>query len=187
MTGKTEKEKMLAGESYNLLDPNLEIDRQAAKRLFRKFNQTDSIPEREAILHQMLGHFGQNAIIEPPFYCTYGKNTVIGDFVYLNHSCTIIDNNAVRIGAHTMIGPCVQLYTAAHPIAAEPRIQGWEVAKPIVIEENVWIGGAAIILPGVSIGRNAVVGAGAVVTRDVPANTVVVGNPARVIREIQQE
>lgn len=187
MTVRTEKEKMLAGESYNLLDPGLETDRQNTKKLFRMFNLAGSIPERKSILHQMLGCIGPHAIIEPPFYCTYGKNIYIGDYVYLNHSCTIIDNNKVCIGDHVMIGPCVQIYTAAHPIQAGPRIQGWEVAKPITIEENVWLGGAVVLLPGVSIGRNAVVGAGAVVTRDVPPNTVAAGNPARVIREIQQE
>ncbi len=100
--------------------------------------------------------------------------------------CTIFDNNEVNIGNHVMVGPIVQIYTAAHPIQAETRIQGMEVAKAIVIEDNVWLGGSAILLPGVRIGRNAVVGAGAVVTRSVPANTVVAGNPARVIREIEQ-
>jgi maltose O-acetyltransferase len=101
--------------------------------------------------------------------------------------CTILDCNEVRIGDHVMIGPAVQIYTPAHDLQAETRIQGWEVAKRIVIEDNVWIGGGAILLPGVTIGRNAVVGAGSVVTRDVPANTVVAGNPARMIREIDQQ
>jgi maltose O-acetyltransferase len=101
--------------------------------------------------------------------------------------CTILDCNEVHIGHHVMIGPAVQIYTAAHLLQAEVRIQGWEVANPIVIEENVWLGGGAIVLPGVRIGRNAVVGAGAVVSRSVPANTVVAGNPARVIREIEQQ
>jgi maltose O-acetyltransferase len=135
----------------------------------------------------LLGYIGQNSIIEPPFYCSYGQNIQIGDHVYLNFLCTIFDNNEVHIGHHVMIGPAVQIYTAAHPLQAEARIQGWEVARPIVIEDNVWLGGAAILLPGVRIGRHAVVGAGAVVTRDVPANTVVAGNPARVIREIDQQ
>ena len=134
----------------------------------------------------MLGAIGQNSIIWPPFYCSYGKNTYLGDHVFLNYMCTILDNNEVRIGNHVMIGPAVQIYTAAHDLQPESRIQGWEVAKPIVIEDNVWIGGGAILLPGVTIGRNAVVGAGTVVPRSVPANTVVVGNPARVIREIEQ-
>ena len=183
---KTEKEKMLAGESYNCLDLDLEAERQKAKELLRRYNQTEAEPERRTILQQMLGAIGQNSIIWPPFYCSYGKNTYLGDHVFLNYMCTILDNNEVRIGNHVMIGPLVQIYTVAHDLQAEARIQGWEVAKPIVIDENVWIGGGAILLPGVRIGQNAVVGAGAVVSRNVPENTVVAGNPARVIREIEQ-
>jgi maltose O-acetyltransferase len=183
---RTEREKMLAGESYNLFDPALEAERQEAKELLRVYNRTEALPERQIILQQLLGQIGQNSIIEPPFYCSYGQNTHIGDHVYLNFSCTILDNNEVHIGHRVMVGPFVQIYTAAHPLQAEARIQGWEVAKPIVIEDYVWIGGGAMLLPGVRIGRNAVVGAGAVVSRSVPANTVVAGNPARVIREIEQ-
>ena len=183
---RTEKEKMLAGESYNCLDPDLEAERQKTKELLRLYNLTEAVPERQTILQQLLGQIGQNSIIEPPFYCSYGQNIHIGDHVYLNFLCTILDNNEVHIGHHVMIGPVVQIYTAAHLLQAETRIQGWEVAKPIVIEDNVWLGGGAILLPGVRIGRNAVVGAGAVVPRSVPANTVVAGNPARVIREIEQ-
>jgi len=177
---------MLAGESYNCLDPDLVAERQRVKELLRLHNLTEVVPERQAILQRLLGQIGQNSIIEPPFYCVYGQNIHIGDHVYLNFLCTILDCNEVHIGHHVMIGPGVQIYTAAHLLQAEPRIQGWEVAKPIVIEDNVWVGGGAILLPGVRIGRNAVVGAGAVVSRGVPANTVVAGNPARVIREIEQ-
>ncbi len=183
---RTEKEKMLAGESYNCLDPDLDAERQKTKELLRLYNLTEAVPERQTILQQLLGQIGQDLIIEPPFYCTYGQNILIGDHVYLNSLCTIIDNNEVHIGHHVMIGPVVQIYTAAHLLKAETRIQGLEVAKPIVIEDNVWLGGGAILLPGVRIGGNAVVGAGAVVPRSVPANTVVAGNPARVIREIAQ-
>jgi maltose O-acetyltransferase len=186
MPVKTNKEKMLAGESYNILDPDLEAIRQKTKALLWRFNHSAAANERQAILQQLVGQIGQHSIIEPPFHCPYGQNIYIGDHVYLNVMVTILDCNMVQIGHHVMIGPAVQIYTAAHALQAEARIQGWEVAKPVVIEDNVWIGGAAVILPGVSIGRNAVVGAGAVVTRNVPANTVVVGNPARVIREIEQ-
>ena len=186
MPSRTEKEKMLAGESYNCLDPDLEAERQKTKELLRLYNLTEAEPERQTILQHLLGRIGQNSIIEPPFYCSYGQNIHIGDHVYLNVQCTILDCNEVRIGHHVMIGPVVQIYTAAHLLEAEARIQGWEVAEPIVIEDNVWLGGGAILLPGVTIGRNAVVGAGAVVSRSVPANTVVAGNPARVIREIEQ-
>jgi maltose O-acetyltransferase len=187
MPPRTEREKMLAGESYNCLDPDLEAERQKIKGLLRLYNLTEAGPERQTMLQQLLGHIGQNSFIEPPFYCIYGQNIYIGDHVYLNLLCTILDCNQVHIGHHVMIGPGVQIYTAAHDLQAESRNQGWEVATPIMIEDNVWIGGSAILLPGVSIGRNAVVGAGAVVTRSVPANTVVAGNPARVIREIEQQ
>jgi len=187
MTISTEREKMLAGEIYNCLDPELDAERQNAKVLLRRYNLTEALPERQTILEQLLGQIGQNSIIEPPFYCAYGRNIYIGEHVFLNVLCTILDCNEVHIGHDVMIGPNVQIYTAAHELQAEARIRGWEVAKPIVIEDNVWIGGGAILLPGVSIGRNAVVGAGAVVSRSVPANIVVAGNPARVIREIVQE
>jgi maltose O-acetyltransferase len=160
---------------------------QKTKELLRRYNLTEAVPERQTILQQLLGQIGQNLIIESPFHCVYGENIHIGDHVFLNVSCVILDCNEVRIGHHVMMGPTVQIYTAAHLLQAEPRIQGWEVAKPIVIEDNVWLGGGAILLPGVTIGRNAVVGAGAVVPRSVPANTVVAGNPARVLREIEQQ
>jgi maltose O-acetyltransferase len=177
---------MLAGEPYNCRDPNLDAERQRARELLRLYNRTEALSERQAILGQLLGHIGQDCTIEPPFHCSYGRNIHIGDRVFLNVLCTILDCNEVRIGNYVMIGPGVQIYTAAHDLRAEARNQGWEVAKPIVIEDSVWLGGSAILLPGVRIGRNAVVGAGAVVSRDVPANTVVAGNPARVIREIEQ-
>ena len=187
MPARTEKEKMLAGERYNCLDPDLEAERREVKKLLWRHNRTEAAAERQAILEQLLGHIGQNAIIEPPFRCVYGKNISLGDHVYINFLCVILDGNRVRIGDHVMIGPNVQIYTAAHDLKARARNRGMEMAKPISIEDNVWIGGAAILLPGVSIGRNAVVGAGSVVTRDVPPNTVVAGSPARVIREIEQD
>lgn len=186
MHPRTEKVKMLAGERYNCLDPVLEAERQKIKEILRLYNQTETLLEQQIILQDLLGQIGQNSIIEPPFYCVYGKNIYLGDYVYLNFLCTILDCNAVYIGNHAMIGPNVQIYTAAHELQAEARNQGWEVAKSITIEDNVWIGGSAILLPGVRIGENAVVGAGAVVSRNVPANTVVAGNPARVIRKIEQ-
>jgi maltose O-acetyltransferase len=186
MPGRTEKQRMLAGESYNLFDPELAAEREETLALLRLLNRTEALPERQSILRELLGSVGRESTIQPPFYCSYGRNTHLGDHVYLNFSCVILDNNEVRIGDHVMIGPFVQIYTAAHPLQAEPRIQGWEVAKPIVIEDNVWVGGGVILLPGVRIGRNAVVGAGAVVSRSVPADTVVAGNPARPIREIRQ-
>ena len=187
MSLRTEKDKMLAGEIYNFFDPDLGEERSRAKALLRLYNLTQEESERRSILERLLGAVGRESMIEPPFYCTYGRNTYLGDHVYLNVSCVIIDNNEVRIGHHVMIGPAAQIYTAAHLLGATARNEGWEAAKPIVIEDNVWIGGGAILLPGVRIGRNAVVGAGAVVTRNVPEDTVVAGNPATIIRQIEQE
>jgi maltose O-acetyltransferase len=186
MLSKTEKEKMLAGELYNCLDPELEKQRRKVKQALQRYNESEVGTERQAILQSMLGGLGKTSLIEPPFFCVYGENIYLGEYVFLNFLCTILDCGEVRLGNHVMVGPGVQLYTAAHALQAEARNQGWEVAKPITVEDNVWIGGSAILLPGVRVGRNAVVGAGAVVTRDVPANTVVAGNPARVIRVIEQ-
>ena len=157
MSSRTQKGKMLAGEVYNCLDPDLETERQKAKELLRLYNLTEAAPERQTILRQLLGQIGQNSIIEPPFYCAYGRNIYIGGHAFLNVLCTILDCNEVHNGNHVMIGPGVQIYTAAHLLQAEPRNQGWEVAKPVVIEDNVWLGGSAILLPGVRIGRNAMV------------------------------
>ena len=186
MVPRSEREKMLSGERYTFLDAGLTADRTRAKELVRLFNSCESPVERQDVLRRLLGGIGEGSIVEPPFHCTYGRNTYLGDGVYLNFSCVIIDNAEVHIGDQSMIGPVVQIYTAAHPLEAKPRAEGWEVARPIYLEENVWVGGGAIILPGVRVGRNAVIGAGAVVTRDVPADTVVAGNPARVIRTIEQ-
>jgi len=186
MPARSAKEKMLAGEPYNLLDPDLDAVRRTTRDLVYRFNHAATMSERRAVLELLFGGIGENSLVEPPFHCSYGENTYIGHNAYLNAFCTILDNNEVRIGNHVMIGPAVQIYTAAHLLQADARIAGWEVTKPIVIEDNVWIGGSAVVLPNVTIGSNAVVGAGAVVTRDVPPNTVVVGNPATVSREIDQ-
>lgn len=177
---------MLAGEVYNCLDAGLETERQNVRKLVRLYNLTEAALERQSILARLLGHLGNNTIIESPFHCVYGRNIHIGNYVYLNVQCTILDCAEVHIGDHVMVGPAVQIYTPAHLLQAEARTQGLEVAKPIEIEDNVWIGGGAILLPGVTIGRNAVVGAGAVVTKSVAPNTVVAGNPAKVIRVIDQ-
>jgi maltose O-acetyltransferase len=186
MPSRSAKDKMLAGEPYNMLDPALEAVRRSTRDLVYRFNHAATMSERRALLEQLFGGIGDDSMAEPPIHCSYGENTYIGHNTYLNAFCTILDNNEVRIGNHVMIGPAVQICTAAHLLQAEARIAGWEVTKPVVIEDNVWIGGSAVVLPDVTIGRNAVVGAGAVVTRDVPADTVVIGNPARVIREIDQ-
>lgn len=174
---------MIAGEVYWSMSPELLAERDEAKNLTKLYNDASKNDDRLSILPKILGAVGEESYIEPSFHCTYGKNTFLGKNVYLNFSCVIIDNNFVRIGNNTMLGPAVQIYTAEHPLEAEPRIQLLETAKEVNIGMNVWIAGGVIILPGVTIGDNAVVGAGAVVTRDVEPNTVVVGNPAKVIRK----
>ena len=183
----SEREKMLAGERYNIFDRDLEERRREVEALIRRFNLAESEPERRTILEQVLGHVGRGAVVEPPFSFKYGWGLHIGDRVYLNSYCTIIDNGGVHIGDRVSAGPMVQIYTAAHPLQAEERFQGWEVAKRVVIGDDVWLGGGAIVLPGVTIGPRAVVGAGAVVSKDVPPDVVVAGNPAKVIREIDQD
>ena len=185
MSTRTEKEKMLAGERYNFFDSELRADRDEVKKLLRRYNGSDAVTEQRAMLEELLGRIGEDSFIESPFHCIYGYSTHIGAHSYLNFHCAVIDNGGVYIGNHVMIGPYVQIYTAAHPLQVEERNQGWETAKAIRIEDNVWIGGAAILLPGVTVGKNAVVGSGSVVTRSVPENVVVAGNPARVIREIE--
>ncbi len=185
MSPRTEKEKMLAGELYNCLAPELAQERRQTKTLTRLFNSIPEERDRLSILEKLLGKIGQHSIIEPPFHCSYGRNIYLGEHVYLNFGCTILDNNDVYFGHHVMVGPSVQFYTATHPVEAAIRIKGFETAQKIIIEDNVWIGGGAIILPGLTIGLNAVVGAGAVVTKNVPKNTVVAGNPARIIRELR--
>jgi maltose O-acetyltransferase len=186
MHSRTEREKMLAGEIYNCLDADLKAERQNVRHLLSLYNLTEGLHERQSILGRLLRHVGHNSIVESPFHCVYGQNIRIGHHVYLNVQCTILDCAEVLIGDYVMMGPAVQIYTAAHLLQAEGRNQGLEVAKPILIEDNVWIGGGAILLPGVTIGQNAVIGAGAVVPKSVPANMVVVGNPAKVVREIDQ-
>lgn len=185
MPAQTAKQAMLAGTRYNCLDPQLEAERQQAFARFQQYNLTADAAQRRALLHELLGEIGDNSLIQPPFYCSYGRHITLGNHVFLNFNCTILDNNRVHIGDSVMIGPNVQIYIAAHALNAAERNAGWETAYPVVIEDNVWIGGGAMVLPGVTIGRNAVIGAGAVVTRAVAANTVVAGNPARVIRTLE--
>jgi maltose O-acetyltransferase len=141
--------------------------------------------DRRSLLQDLLGQIGENVTIWTPFNCIYGENIYIGNDVFFNLNCMIIDNNRVEIGDHVMFGPGIQIYTAAHPLDAESRNQGWEITKPITIGNSVWIGGSAILLPGVKIGERSVIGAGAVVTKDVPPEVVVAGNPARIIQEIK--
>jgi maltose O-acetyltransferase len=184
---RTEKEKMLAGEMYNPADPELVKDRENARRLVRIFNQTleNEGNKRVKLLKELLGSTGENVYMEPNIRFDYGYNTYVGENFFANFDCTILDVCEVRFGDNCLLAPGVQIYTATHPLNPTERNSGKEYAKPITIGNNVWIGGSAIINPGVTIGNNVVIASGAVVTKDVPDNVVVGGNPARVIKQIE--
>ena len=175
----TEKQKMLDGSLYRGNDPQLLEDRARAAALLREFNGAADAAVRAAILARLFGQVGAGVTIVPAFACDYGYNTVIGRNFFANYNCVFLDCAPIVIGDDVKFGPAVQLYTAQHPIDAAARRSGLETAHPISIGDNVWIGGAAVICPGVAIGDDAVIGAGSVVTRDVAAGAVVGGNPAR--------
>ena len=180
------RERMLAGELYIADDPELARDAERAMTLTHRLNTMDPVDgdARRALLTELLGAFGEQSEIRPPFRCDYGYQTFIGARTFANFGLICLDVATVTIGDDVQIGPNVQLLTPTHPVAAGPRRAKWEAALPITIGDNVWLGGGAIVLPGVTIGDNTVVGAGAVVTRDLPADVVAVGNPARVIRPV---
>lgn len=184
---RTEKQKMLAGELYRPGDPELNADAAANKAWLVRYNAALGLPvaERHALLSAHFGLVGKDAVVRPPFHCDYGYNIRLGNNVFLNFNCVILDVVAVSIGDGTQIGPAVQIYTADHPRDAKTRAEGLEFGRPVVIGRDVWIGGGAILLPGVSIGDGAVIGAGSVVTRDVPAGATVAGNPAKVLKKTQ--
>lgn len=183
---KTELEKMLSNELYIATDPLLIKMRSKARELFTKYNRTsyDDLEERKNLMHQLLGKAGNNLDIQAPFYCDYGSHIYIGENVFMNFNCMILDCAEVFIGNNVMFGPNVQVYTAYHPILASERIKGPELAAPITIKDNVWVGGGAIICKGVTIGENTTIGAGSVVTRNVPNDVFAGGNPCRVIKEL---
>lgn len=180
------RDRMLAGEPYVADDPEILADLDRAARLTERFNTSPAgDPQRRlAALRELLGSVGEDTWVRPPFHCDYGWQTHIGPRCFVNFNAVFLDVARITIGADVQIGPNVQLLTATHPVEAEPRRAKWEAAKPITIGDNVWLGGGVIVLAGVTIGDNTVVGAGAVVTRDLPANVVAVGNPARVVREL---
>lgn len=183
MSIKTEKEKMLAGELYLAEDPILAAERDSAAALLQQYN---SAPYQSAshtpLLKQLLASCGQDSVIRPPFFCDYGYNISIGHGVFLNFNCVLLDVNLIEIGDRTQIGPAVQIYAADHPRDPEARRTNLENGRPVRIGANVWIGGGAIILPGITIGDDAIIGAGSVVTRNVPSGATVAGNPARPLR-----
>lgn len=186
MTSLSMRERMLAGEPYYANDEELVQLREAAWKLVHTFNT--SSPEegekRKRILRQLLGAMGKGSEIKQPFYCDYGSQISVGDGFFANYDCVILDCNKVNIGDGVLLGPKVQIYTATHPLYATSRQEGWEAAHPISIGDNVWIGGGAIINPGIRIGTGTTIGAGSVVTRDIPENVFAAGNPCRVIREL---
>ena len=177
---------MISGQMYNALDQELTADRKKARLVFQEINQLNEEHKdrRDQLFYSLMGAAGKNLWIEPPFYCDYGYNIILGDHVFMNYNCCILDVAPVRIGNNVMFAPGVQVLTATHPLEAKARNSGKEFAKPITIGNEVWVGGNAIICPGVTIGDRAVIGAGAVVTRDIPADTFAAGNPAKKIKDI---
>ena len=182
----TEKQKMLAGQAYNAADPELLAERRHARGLCQQLAQLPAdAPEdkRRALLDSLFG-VPTDVDVTAPFFCDYGRNLRLGAKVYFNFNCVVLDVAPVTIGANCLFGPAVQVYTALHPLSAAERRAGLESGRPVVIGDDVWVGGAAVICPGVTIGDGAVIGAGSVVTRDIPAGVFAAGNPCRVIRQI---
>lgn len=183
---RSQRERMLAGDLYIANDPELQELARRAARLVERYNRSsiDAPEERRLVLVELLGRVGEDVEIRPPFFCDYGSHITIGARTFVNFGCVALDVATIAIGEDVQIGPNVQLLTPTHPLEAEPRRKKLEAAKPIAIGDNVWLGGGVIVCPGVTIGASTVVGAGAVVTRDLPPNVLAVGNPARVVRSI---
>jgi maltose O-acetyltransferase len=184
----SEKDKMLAGELYDPLDQELTLARTRAHDLCSELNATREAHQarRREILRQLLGAGGEDVWMQPPFFCDYGFNIRLGQKCFFNFNCVVLDVCLVEVGEYSFFGPGVQIYTAMHPLDAETR-RRLEFAKPVTIGSDVWVGGAAIICPGVKIGSRTVIGAGSVVTRSIPEGVFAAGNPCRVIRELSTE
>lgn len=182
----TERQKMLAGELYDPLDAELSAARARARDMCQALNATREADqdERRAILRALFGTGGDTVWMQPPFFCDYGSNIELGERVFFNFNCIVLDVCRVRIGSYSLFGPAVQIYTPMHPLDADLR-RTQEFGKPVEIGSDVWVGGGAIILPGVRVGSRSVIGAGSVVTRDVPEGVFAAGNPCRVIREVE--
>lgn len=183
-----QRSRMLAGELYDPHDPALTAARGRARRLCRALNATreDEPQERRRLARELFGAGGDSVWLQPPFYCDYGSNIVLGVGVFFNFNCVVLDVCEVRIGDHTLFGPAVQIYAATHPTQASLR-RSREFGRPVTIGADVWVGGAALVCPGVSIGARAVIGAGSVVTRDIPEHVFAAGNPCRVVRELTED
>ena len=185
----TEKEKMLKEEIYNPnYDEELIKERTLKQNLCFEYNnlKPSDLETRNNLMRKIIGKVNGNFLIEQPFFCDYGYNIELGDNFYSNHGLTILDGGKVKFGNNVFIGPNCGFYTAGHPINYIERNKGLEYVKPIIVGDNVWFGGNVVVLGGVTIGDNAVIGAGSVVVNDIPANTVAVGNPCRVIKELAQ-
>jgi maltose O-acetyltransferase len=182
---KSEHGKMLSGDLYDPMDPELVAARSHARDLCQSLNATREAEEEERrrILRKLFGAGGDSVWMQPPFFCDYGSNIELGERVFFNFNCVVLDVCPVYIGSFTLIGPAVQIYTPMHPFNAELRRRE-EFGRPVEIGSDVWVGGGAIILPGVRIGSQTVIGAGSVVTRDIPEGVFAAGNPCRVVREI---
>jgi maltose O-acetyltransferase len=180
------KDRMLRGELYIADDPVIQADQARTADLLERYNATrhSEQEERDRILRELLGEMGEGVVIRPTFRCDYGTYISIGARTFVNFDCVMLDVAPIRVGESCQLATKVQLLTATHPVDPEPRRLGWEFAEPITIGDNVWLGGGAIVCPGVTIGDDTVVGAGSIVTRDLPAGVVAYGNPARVAREI---
>lgn len=186
---KSEKEKMLAGELYQASDPELVNERLYAREVVQAFNSSSPAnpDNRLALLNKLFGKTGKNPWIEPPFFCDYGYNISLGEDCFFNFNCVVLDVCKVKLGDRVLIGPAVQLYTGTHPLDAVTRGALWEYGKPIEMGSDVWIGGGAIICPGVTLGDRVVVAAGAVVTKSFPSDVVIGGNPAKIIRYLSSK
>lgn len=180
----TAKERMIRGDLYDPRDAELTAARGHARQLLALLNAPSSDQARAQFLGQLLGSVGVDLWVEPPFLCDYGFNIHVGEQVYVNFNCVILDPAEVRIGSRTLLGPGVQVYTASHPLDAEQRRSGLEMARPVTIGEDVWLGGNVVVLPGVAIGSRSTIGAGSVVTADVPDDVLAAGNPCRVVRHL---
>lgn len=184
---KTEKEKMIAGELYFANDPELVADRMFARSQSQIINPAESAELRSQLLKETFGRTGKKIYMEPVINFDYGYNIFVGENFYANFNCTFLDVSTIEIGDNCMFAPNVQLYTATHPLHPVKRNSGLEYAKPIKIGDNVWLGGGVIVTPGVTLGNNVVVGAGSVVTKSFPDNVVIAGNPARIIKTVEEE
>jgi maltose O-acetyltransferase len=183
---QSEKEKMLAGELYDASDPELVADREAARALTRWYNDTgaDQQDRRTTLLGELFGTVGADVAVEPPVRCDYGYNVHVDDGFYANFGCVLLDVCRIDVGRNCLLGPGVHVYTATHPLDAATRIEGPEYGKAVEIGDDVWVGGRAVLNPGVTVGDRAVVASGAVVTDDVPSDVVVQGNPATVVKDL---